>query len=629
MSSLAKRHHSRREFVTRAMPITSAFQPMRRLRVALLMTLGAVGLAGCGGGSSGGSVPVTASAQLASCDSSLASSFQSPIPGTQVLLAHQFTAGQPLLLSGTPTASTRTATSDVCVVKLLVPPGNTGPASAPSTSAGIGIEVWLPSPSAWNGLIHNVGGGGWQGGAATSLTQLGEYTNADGMIDPASVAMGEGAVSAITDTGHPGGGASIGDFAMNPDGSINTVGWNDFAVASLHDTAVISKALAQAFYGHPAKYAFYDGFSTGGRQGLKEAQAYPTDYNGILSGAPAINWTNFITAELYPQIVVQRDLGGVPLTSAQLASMSNAAIGSCDVVNGVHLGYIPDPASCSYDPTTDPTVLCTANGGSNATSSCVTPTQAEAMNKFWYGQTPDGSVPAPSVNNGAGPVLATNQLWYGLMRGSNFDYLAGSTPFTIASDMVALELQDPTIATPSFLNATGNGQNLWQNLTYAQLAGARARGVALQADFSDINTDNPDLSGFQAAGGKLLLYHGLADFLIPTEGSVNYYNRVINQMGGLSNVQSFFRFYLIPGMGHGLVNGTSNPNANPPLPTDAELYGALTNWVENNQAPGPLTIDTAVTTSNPVQHSGLLCLYPQKASYVAGDPFQATSYACQ
>ena len=103
---------------------------------------------------------------------------------------------------------------------------------------------------------------------------------------------------------------------MNPDGSINTVLWNDFAQRGIHEMAVKTKQITKAYYGKAAKYSYWDGFSTGGRQGHKLAQLHPDDFDGILAGAPAFNWTRFITNELYPQIVYQRDLGGVPLTAA-------------------------------------------------------------------------------------------------------------------------------------------------------------------------------------------------------------------------------------------------------------------------------------------------------------------------
>ncbi len=129
-----------------------------------------------------------------------------------------------------------------------------------------------------------------------------------GSTAAASTAGTEGSVVGTTDTGHA---IGNGSFAMNPDGSIDTALWEDFSERSLHELAIVTKALAKGYYLKAQTYAYWDGCSTGGRQGYKEIQNNPTDYNGYLVGAPAFNWTKFITTELYPQIVFQRDLGGV------------------------------------------------------------------------------------------------------------------------------------------------------------------------------------------------------------------------------------------------------------------------------------------------------------------------------
>jgi pimeloyl-ACP methyl ester carboxylesterase len=164
------------------------------------------------------------------------------------------------------------------------------------------------------------------------------------------LAMNEGAVSSTTDTGHT---VMNGSFAVLPDGAINRRLWADFASRAVHEQAVKSKALAAYYYGRAPKYAYWEGGSTGGRQGLNLAQNYPEDFDGIIALYPALNWTRFITAELYPQIVIHRDLGGRALTKRQLDLVSNAAISACDVVGGEHLGYIVDIAACRYDPTQD------------------------------------------------------------------------------------------------------------------------------------------------------------------------------------------------------------------------------------------------------------------------------------
>ncbi|MEC4720837.1 tannase/feruloyl esterase family alpha/beta hydrolase [Noviherbaspirillum sp. CPCC 100848] len=605
------------------------------IRVALALMAGgsAAALVGCGSSDDNSDqAPQQAPQSTLVCDDSMKTAF-APDASTTVTMVKSFKKGEPLLLTGAATPTTPTASNDVCVVKLNVGPGNTGPADAPSTSPGIGIEVWLPAPANWNNRLHLKGGGGWAGTAERSTTTLvGTSSGSSGSV--ATTAMVEGAVSASTDTGHtgtvPGRDAS---WAMNPDGTINTALWRDFSERAIHEMAVKTKALAKSYYGRDARYSYFNGFSTGGRQGMKEAQANPADFDGILAGAPAFNWTKFITAELYPQIVYQRDLGGVNLTAGQLSLMSNAAIDACGTVGGVKLGYIPDPSQCTYDPRKDANVLCNGQAGvgitgANTTANCVNLTQATAMNKIWYGQTVDGSVPDPAADNGWSITPSGSQKWYGLTRGTDLNAgLGGATQFPIASEMVALELQNPLLASNLFRNATGNGADRWKSLTYAELANASDRGVALQPQFANINTDNPDLSAFRNRGGKLLSYHGLADTLIMPQGTVNYYNRVAAQMGGIPAIQSFYRFYLVPGMAHGFANGTSNPTANPPLPTNDQLYRLLTDWVENGTAPGTITA-TAPATATLGQKSRPLCLYPQKATYTSGDPNVASSYTC-
>jgi len=592
--------------------------PMRVACVAMATLLGALG--GCGDSGDPSATTPTA----LTCDDTMKTAFV-PDALTHVTLVKAFKKGDALLLSGTATGTTPTAANDICLVKLLVGPGNPGAASAPSTTAGIGIEVWLPAKAAWNNRIRVLGGAGWAGGLQTSLTAF-----AGGFgVNPWDVAGTEGAVSATTDTGHVNGN---GSFLMQADGSINSVGWDEFSVRGIHEMTAKAKALALAYYGTAAKYTYWQGGSTGGRQGLKQAQAYPEDFDGIIATSPAINWSRFMTGVLYGQVVTQRDLGGVAMSKAQVDAVSNAAIASCDVVGGQHLGYLLDPSSCSYDPTLDASVLCVADGGSNATANCITPTQATALNKVWYGQTTDGTAPAPAADTGFAVALSGVQRWYGYPRGANLSTpifpFSGTlfgpvTPIWMATDFLALELQDPTLATPTFTNATGNGSDGWKNLTYAGLAHAGDRGIALQSSFGNIDTDNPDLSKFVARGGKLITVYGMSDNLIPYPGFLNYYNRVATALGGLANVQSFYKLYLVPGMGHFPGNGTANTSATPPIPTEAQNYALLTDWVEKGVAPpDKRTISSATTT-------GAICVYPKVPAYSGGSITDANSYTCQ
>lgn len=557
-----------------------------------------------------------------------------PDASTTVTLVKMFKAGDSLALSGTPVSpAPPIAGTDMCLVKLLVGPGNPGPAGAPSTSAGIGLEIWLPTPDRWNKIIRAFGSGGWAGGTHADTAQIGSRPQ----FFPA---VTKGYVIVTSDHGHAL--ANNGSFAMNPDGSINTVLWQDFAERSMHEMADKTKLLVKAYYGQAQKYAYWDGFSTGGRQGFKIAQKYPADFNGILAGAPAFNWTKFITAELYPQVAMQRELGA-PMASAKLNFVSGLAVKACDTLG---LGFIADPLQCHYDPTKDVNALCSGvagNGvmGTSANAACVSLAEARVVNQIWYGQTATGAAPDPSADNGGSPSLgSSDHLWWGLTRGTNLALsLAGANPFSIASDQVALELQDPTFAGASFTNASGSGASKWKTLDYAGLANAYAQGIALQPYFSSINTDDPDLSAFRDAGGKVLTYHGLADDKIMPQGSINYFTRVSAVMGGNLATQRFDRLFLIPGLAHdstlsGSASIDPNTNANinaarVPLPQPVsgrdELFASLRNWVENGGAPTRIEV---VSSDGGVGMP--LCLYPQKAVYAAsGSVFAAASYVCQ
>jgi len=545
-----------------------------------------------------------------------------PDADTTVTLVRSFAKGAPLALPGTPaTPPPPLAADDLCLVKLEVGPGHAGPADAPSTSAGIGIEIWLPTPAHWNRKFHALGGAGWSGGTAIAST------TAIGDPNGASVAGTEGAVSAVTDSGHT---VTTGAFAMNPDGSINTTLWTDFARRAVHELAQKTRALAMGYYGTAPAFSYWDGCSTGGRQGIMEALAYPADFDGILAGAPAISWTRFTVAGMYPQVVMNLETAG-PIAAAKQATAGRAAIAACDArLTGVHDGYLSDTA-CAYDPTADSAVLCAGSGGTSAGPACLTMAEARAMNKIWYGPTAGGSAPSPGADDGSGFALSGQRLWYGLARGTDLTGLTGATPVDLGSDQLALNLQNPAYATPTFVNATGNGANQWKTLGYGgpnSYAHAFAQGVTLDAQFGGVNTEGSDLSAFRDRGGKLIVYHGLADTLIPVQGSIAHYERVASTMVGIANVQKFERLFLVPGMGHCAGIGslsTGNPAPNPPLPGTGQMYGALTAWVESGIAPASIVASSGGTAPR----SRPLCMYPDKLTYVGGDVDSASSFACR
>jgi len=558
---------------------------------------------------------------LLACDDTMKMRFV-PDANTTVTLVKAFAKGDPLALPGTPAApAPPLATDDLCLVKLRVGPGHPGPPDAPSTSEGIGIEIWLPTPAHWNRRLHAFGGAGWSGGTSIASTAV------IGDARAAGVAGSEGAVTSTTDTGHAG---MSGSFAMNPDGTINGTLWTDFAYRAVHEMAQKARTLATGYYGASPAFSYWEGCSTGGRQGIAEALAYPADFDGILAGAPAISWSQFTVAGMYPQVVMNLETAG-PLPAAKQATAGRAAIAACDTrLTGAHDGYLSD-ASCAYDPTLDPAVLCTGSGGTNSGPACLTTAEARAMNKFWYGPTVDGSVPPAAVDSGADATLTGRRLWYGLARGTDLAGLTGTTPVDLGSDQLALNLQNPTYATPTFVNAIGNGADKWRALGYAgptSYAYAFAQGIALDAAFGGVNTKGSDLSAFRDRGGKLIVYHGLADTLVPVQGSIAHYERVAATMGGYASVQQFERLFLVPGMGHCSGIGslsTGSPPPNPPLPAPGQLFGTLVSWVESGTAPSSIVASSGGASPR----LRPLCMYPDKLTYVGGDADSASSFACR
>ena len=579
---------------------------------------------------------------------------------TQVTRVQAFRKGDDLNLDGK--ASGRASPDDVCMVKMIVGPGNAGPVDAPSTSAGIAIEVWLPSPGKWNNRIHAWGTGGFSGPWQISslkdfgLPPEGLFPFAHYPAGGADQAAIEGSVAAINDGGHvmpPGDtSGSSGSFAMNPDGSINTKLWADFSARADHEMAIKTKALVELFYGRPASRSYFTGTSGGGRQGMKAAQVHPQDWDGILAMNPGMFWTRMTSYQMYPQVVIQRDLGGISPSRAQLDLVSAAAVSACDAnLNGRHAGWISDPATCRYDPTKDRAVLCASDGGNNKTEACVSKKIALAMNKIWFGMTEDGSVPDPAVSVGQGPRLdtANKQLWYGLPRGTRLhttDYpsaLVSSlpdgtpVPFALAVDMTALILQDPKISTPAFKNAKGDGANGWKALGYADLAHVYREGLRLQDRFANANSEDPDMTKLRDSKTKLILLWGMADEVVPSAGGAHYYQQVAGKMGGVTEVQKYFRYYPVPGIGHvytpGNVPGQTgiSPAPAPPFNVDGKplvirgkMFQYLVDWVEKRKAPAEIVLsNNAGTASRP------LCLYPAKLKYTGGNDASASSYRCE
>ena len=434
--------------------------------------------------------------------------------------------------------------------------------------AGDRVRIFLAFPmNDWNGRFQGVGGGGFSGGSPMAVRQ------------PAS----EGFAAGSTDTGHEG---ASGSFALDANGRLNWQLIRDNAYLGIHEMTVVGKAMTQAFYGAAPRRAYFNGCSTGGRQGLSEAQRYPDDYDGIVAGAPAINWTKLHPEQLWGSLVMLEAKNFLPMCKFNRATAE--AVATCDEIDGVKDGVIDDPARCTYDPKA---LVGTANGDCGPFSEA----DADIVRKIWEGpRRTDGTV-----------------LWYGLPRGADFGGLSGTqgNPPTGRPNPITLEWFR------FFL--TKNPQWDWTAMTrgsYEQLW-----DQSIEEFSSVIATDNPDLSTFRDRGGRIVMWHGQSDPLIYPGGSIDYYKRVAQHMGGAAKAAEFFRFFLAPGVGH--CGGGAGP-----APT-GQLQ-AVADWVENGKAADTL-LAVRRDGSGAVVRSRPLCQFPMSARYKGqGSTDDAANFAC-
>jgi feruloyl esterase len=392
-----------------------------------------------------------------------------------------------------------------------------------------------------------------------------------------------------------------------------TLNWNridDFGYLAQHLAAVESKYMASQYYSTAAHYSFWNGCSTGGRQGLMEAQRYPADFNGILAGAPALNWDQFMVAQMWPQLAMEWNNDFLPTCKENLVNTTLQA--RCHDQDGQVDGVF-DPRTCD--------VLAVLHSLIGTATPCGTFTAADALvvQEIWQG---------PRLSGTQKNLLNGLPVWFGLEPGANlagaylpflgpggglglattFQQAGGQwsgAPFIPSADW----FQNWLKMDPSWVFTDESYQQYW--LDFAK------SGLSYDAQ---IAAANPDLQAFKAAGGKLIMWQGLADQLIFTGDSINYYNQVLAANGGIGGTEQFMRYFLAPGVGH---CGTPGPGSVAPTNPMQQVI----DWVEHGQAPAVLNASGTVN-GQPVTRP--LCPYPDPdAIYAGGDPTVAASYTCR
>ncbi|HTM04623.1 MAG TPA: tannase/feruloyl esterase family alpha/beta hydrolase [Vicinamibacterales bacterium] len=422
----------------------------------------------------------------------------------------------------------------------------------PSPDSDIKIEVWLPAEN-WNGKFEAVGNGGWAG--VISYPAM-------------ATALQEGYATASTDTGHVGGTAT---FAIDHPEKLT-----DFAYRAVHEMTVQAKALINKYYGRAPRLSYWNGCSTGGRQGLMEAQKYPDDFDAILAGAPANYQTHLHTWDLSVSAPVLRDPAeAVP--AAKLRMVSDAAIAACDAKDGVKDGLIGNPRACAFDVAT---LQCKAA----ETDSCLTGAQVTAMKRVYQpAKTASGQYVFPGKEPGSEYQWAA--------------YIGGQ--------------QAPGVSVGSFQVAYGQAN--WDPRSFDLDRDLKV----VDEKVGPVNAINPDLRAFKQRGGKLLLYHGWNDTAISPGNTIDYYQSVLTKMGGKQD--DFVRLFMVPAMQH--CGGGPGPN-------QINWFAALERWREASQAPA--RIDAARVSGTRVDMTRPLCPYPQVAVYSGtGSTNDAGSFSCK
>lgn len=514
------------------------------------------------------------------------------MPAMQPLLAQQQCAA----LSALSLPHTTITSAEIAAEGPIRPAGggNTAPVMAPahcdvqaitrpSKDSEIRMEIWLPV-SGWNGKYLQVGSGGWAGSIDRTA-----------LADP----LRRGYAVAATDDGHQSGGPVPGaPWAVgHPEKLI------DFGYRAVHETSVQARAVLRAYFGRPTDRNYFSGCSDGGREALMEAQRYPEDFDGIIAGAPANNWSHLFTAFVWNE----QALAETPIPAAKLPAIQNAVVAQCDLLDGVKDGLIEDPRACRFDPAS---LLCKAGDAPN----CLTEGQVATLRKIYSGPK------NPRTNK---------QIFPGWPMGT--EAVAGGW--------------SPWILPPGLQSSFGNsyyGQAVFEQSNWD----FHTLNFDTDVEFGDVkagpvlNSTNPDLRSFRDNGGKLIQYHGWGDAAISPLNSIDYYESVRAFLGRFTDARhantdssDFYRLFMVPGMAHcgGGIGPNDFGNSRNAASTDAEhnILSALEGWVERGAAParligtGKAVDDSLKTLTRP------LCPYPQTARYRGtGDTNNADNFVC-
>ena len=457
----------------------------------------------------------------------------------------------------------------------------------------IRFHMQLPLAENWNSRLLNIGDGG-----------------KDGVLGFADHRLSEGYAVANSNTGHDAGAEPRATFAHEDLDALI-----DFGHRAVHLTAVVSKTLVRAFYGRPAARTYFEGCSTGGRQGLMEAQRYPDDFDGIVAGAPVFDyqrlnvshvWTaqRIFADNLAGNLAFDRDGDGTPESLTKVRILQRAVLDKCDATDGITDGVLDDPPGCKFDPAVDLKDHMCRDGRDG--DDCFTPRQIRTIQEIYRG---------PHDSRGV-------RVYKGMDRGSEYDWERSMFPHR-GNSMVPGKLlygvdhlnflfyeRSPGVPPPNAFNprqAVDKRANPpefgWWEFDVDDVTSGKGSAMMAITDAT-----NPDLSRYLIRkGAKLILFHGWADAEAPAEPTVDYYRQVVDATfrGNVDDARKSARLYMFPGMGH---------CAGGPGCSESDPLAALVAWVEKEVAPDFLVADHR--TNGVIDNQRRVCAWPQRAVYV-------------
>jgi feruloyl esterase len=477
-------------------------------------------------------------------------------------------AGSKIISASVTTATVNGNSVSLCAVKGTLAPANT-------------FAVSLPVAT-WTQRFAELGCGGLCG----NLTDPTKPEGVSASFKCPLVQQG-GFVTAATDMGHQGNDAAW---------TTNEQQQADFAYRGQHITTLAAKKLIKAYYGQEQKYSYFIGCSDGGREALMAAQRYPNDYNGIVAGAPAAHFqiqnSVFHGWSVLSNSTTGTSAGNAILYPDKIALLHKAVVAACaDTPDGL----ISDPRACNFDPAS---IQCAANA--TDTSQCLTAAESSAAGRIYGG--PLDAVTRERMQIGR-PLFGSEVNWPGVEAPSTGS--STGTPVPVAGGVFSYN-----IVTGAY-NLIFTGNPARPTIDSFGYTDASFYNTYLAPNHPLYDATNPDLSAFQKAGGKLILWHGWADQHISPKYTIAYYEALQNQMGA-STVEGFARLYLLPGVGH-CGGGEGLPNI--------DLVSQVSSWVELGVVPNAVTTwrtDTAgaVTASRPVYP------YPAVARYTGSGDYK-------